>query len=214
MFSLHFNSCFYLFSSSDTNISDHSQLSCANHNKQTISTNDWRHPNDNGKFVEWKHQMSQSKRNTHHLRYGPWWRGRQPNHLSFWVSSIRSYFGNIDIRDAFKHSLQSYNLILCSNFLHQNRSPAPTFTTVVDNVTKQQVNYTLELRTTFESYIESMDQNYTLYSVNWSEMAKLHKYLLFRINIWTYSFILKFVPSIILTVITGFLIKGKKFNWI
>merc|ERR1719270_570966 len=53
-----------------------------------------------------------------------------------------------------------------------------------------------------------MDKNYTLYSVYWSQMALSHNRILFRINIWTYSFLLKLVPSIILTVITGFLIKA------
>ena len=95
------------------------------------------------------------------------------------------------------------------SFLLNFRSPTPTFTTAVDNFTKQQFNYTLELRSTIESTIESyMDQNYTLYSVYWSQMAMSHNRILFRINIWTYSFLLKLVPSIILTVITGFLIKG------
>lgn len=93
------------------------------------------------------------------------------------------------------------------------RSPTPTYTTTVDNFTKQQFNYTLELRSTIESTIESyMDQNYTLYSVYWSSMALSHNRILFRINIWTYSFLLKLVPSIILTVITGFLIKGIYLN--
>ena len=81
---------------------------------------------------------------------------------------------------------------------------------MVDNYTDQQLNYTLntyELRTTIESYMESTT-NLTLYSVNWSQMAKYHNQLLFRINIWTYSFLLKLVPSIILTVITVFLIIG------
>ena len=89
------------------------------------------------------------------------------------------------------------------------RLPMPTFTTrTMDNFTRYNLqNYTL-VATTIQSVIE---QNYTLYHVNWSQMAKAHGYLLFRINIWTYSFILKLVPSIILTVITGFLIKGNYF---
>ena len=89
------------------------------------------------------------------------------------------------------------------------RLPMPTFTTsTMDNFTRYNLqNYTL-VATTIQSVIE---QNYTLYHVNWSQMATAHGYLLFRINIWTYSFILKLVPSIILTVITGFLIKGNHF---
>ena len=93
-YSLHTNCyLFLLFSSSDTNIPDHSQLSCTNHNKQTISTNHWRHPNYNGKFVEWKHQMSKSKWNAHHLRYGTRWHRNQFDVLSFWVSLINNNFG-------------------------------------------------------------------------------------------------------------------------
>ena len=111
-------------------------------------------------------------------------------------------------------SLIYYFLLISQNkcihsLLLNFRSPTPTFTNAVDNFTKQQFNYTLELRSTIESTIESyMDQNYTLYSVYWSQMAMSHNRILFRINIWTYSFLLKLVPSIILTVITGFLIKG------
>ena len=93
-YSLHTNVyLLLLISSSDTHISDHSQLSCTNHNKQTISTNHWRHPNDNGKFVEWKHQMSKSKWNAHHLRYGTRWHRHQFNLLSFGVSLINNNFG-------------------------------------------------------------------------------------------------------------------------
>ena len=118
------------------------------------------------------------------------------------------HLGNSKIR------IQLYVLIeLCyDNVRKRNiclltyRLPMPTFTTsTMDNFTRYNLqNYTL-VATTIQSVIE---QNYTLYHVNWSQMATAHGYLLFRINIWTYSFILKLVPSIILTVITGFLIKG------
>ena len=127
------------------------------------------------------------------------------SYLSGWAKLLLSFF-IIDL--LFRFLLISQNKCIHS-FLLNFRSPTPTFTTAVDNFTKQQFNYTLELRSTIESTIESyMDQNYTLYSVYWSQMAMSHNRILFRINIWTYSFLLKLVPSIILTVITGFLIKG------
>ncbi|XP_059088552.1 G-protein coupled receptor dmsr-1-like isoform X2 [Tigriopus californicus] len=49
--------------------------------------------------------------------------------------------------------------------------------------------------------------NATKYYVNWSEMANANDKLLYRANIWLYSFILKLVPCIVLTLITGFLIR-------
>lgn len=49
--------------------------------------------------------------------------------------------------------------------------------------------------------------NATTYLLNWSEMANANDKLLYRANIWLYSFILKLVPCIVLTLITGFLIR-------
>ena len=48
-------------------------------------------------------------------------------------------------------------------------------------------------------------ENVTKYVINFSELAMANDKLLYRMNIALYSFILKLVPSIILTVITGFL---------
>ena len=65
-------------------------------------------------------------------------------------------------------------------------------------------NYSFE--GTAETYFEN--KNITQYYINLSELATKNNMLLFRINIWIYSFILKLVPSIVLTVITGFLIQA------
>ena len=46
----------------------------------------------------------------------------------------------------------------------------------------------------------------TKYFVNFSSLAQAQEQLLFRLTIWLYSFILKFIPSIVLTIFTGFLI--------
>jgi hypothetical protein len=49
------------------------------------------------------------------------------------------------------------------------------------------------------------NETFTKYVIRFSDMAMAHEKLLYRMNIAIYSFILKLVPSIILTVITGFL---------
>ena len=61
---------------------------------------------------------------------------------------------------------------------------------------------------TAESYFD--DNNVTLYLVNFSQLAQRDGQVtwLYTVNIWIYSFILKFIPSVILTVITGLLIRG------
>ncbi len=50
--------------------------------------------------------------------------------------------------------------------------------------------------------------NTTIYFVNWSPLALQNDRLLFRMNIWLYAFILKLIPCIVLTVITGILIRA------
>ena len=44
------------------------------------------------------------------------------------------------------------------------------------------------------------------YMLNFSEIGAANNNLFFRVTIWIYSFILKFVPSIVLIFFTGFLI--------
>ena len=41
-----------------------------------------------------------------------------------------------------------------------------------------------------------------------SDLGAKNDKLLFRLTVWLYSFIIKFVPSIVLTVFTGFLIQA------
>jgi hypothetical protein len=53
-----------------------------------------------------------------------------------------------------------------------------------------------------EEKFKNLDPRYV---INFSELAMANDRLLYRMNIALYSFILKLVPSIILTVITGFL---------
>ena len=48
--------------------------------------------------------------------------------------------------------------------------------------------------------------NKVYYSVLCSKLGLKHEQLLFRLTIWIYSFIIKFVPSVVLTVFTGILI--------
>ena len=97
-------------------------------------------------------------------------------------------------------------------FISNYRPPViSSFTTsIIDNKTTPQLNYSL-VAATIQTISDNTVRNYTKYAVGWSHLAKQKNHLLFRINIWTYSFILKLVPSIILTVITGFLIKGVNF---
>ena len=45
-----------------------------------------------------------------------------------------------------------------------------------------------------------------VYLVHYSDFGQRNEYFFFRFTVWLYSFILKFVPSIVLTVFTGFLI--------
>ena len=52
------------------------------------------------------------------------------------------------------------------------------------------------------------DDSPTVYIVSWSPWSQMYNRLLFRTNIWLYSFILKLVPCIALTIITGFLIRA------
>nr|XP_040569440.1 G-protein coupled receptor dmsr-1-like [Lepeophtheirus salmonis] len=47
-----------------------------------------------------------------------------------------------------------------------------------------------------------------IYVLDWSEIATAHNKLLYRINIWLYTFLLKLIPCVILTIITGWLIKA------
>ena len=49
------------------------------------------------------------------------------------------------------------------------------------------------------------NETFTKYVIHFSDLAMANDKLLYRMNIAIYSFILKLVPSIILTVITGFL---------
>lgn len=55
---------------------------------------------------------------------------------------------------------------------------------------------------------EWVARNITKYYIHFSDLAEERNGLLFRLTLWVYSFILKLVPSIILTVITGFLIQA------
>ncbi|XP_040573094.1 G-protein coupled receptor dmsr-1 [Lepeophtheirus salmonis] len=52
------------------------------------------------------------------------------------------------------------------------------------------------------------NQGKVIYVLDWSDIATAHNKLLYRINIWLYTFILKLIPCIILTIITGWLIKA------
>ncbi len=49
------------------------------------------------------------------------------------------------------------------------------------------------------------NETFTKYVIQFSKMAMANEKLLYRMNFAIYSFILKLIPSIILTVITGFL---------
>ena len=50
-------------------------------------------------------------------------------------------------------------------------------------------------------------RNVTKYVIKFSDLAMAKNQILYKMNIALYSFILKLVPCIILTVITGFLSK-------
>lgn len=50
------------------------------------------------------------------------------------------------------------------------------------------------------------EKNYMKYYMDYSDLALEDNKLFFRLTMWLYSFILKFIPSIALTVVTGFLI--------
>ncbi|CAB4064190.1 unnamed protein product [Lepeophtheirus salmonis] len=52
------------------------------------------------------------------------------------------------------------------------------------------------------------NQGKIIYVLDWSEIATAHNKLLYRINIWLYTFLLKLIPCIVLTIITGWLIKA------
>lgn len=48
--------------------------------------------------------------------------------------------------------------------------------------------------------------NMTKHYLNFSQLAHQNEKLLFRLTVWLYSFIIKLIPSIVLTIFTGFLI--------
>jgi type IV secretory pathway component VirB8 len=59
------------------------------------------------------------------------------------------------------------------------------------------------------SSINIISSNVTTYHVGFSDLAEANERLLYRINIWLYSFVLKVVPCFVLTFFTGFLIQGR-----
>ncbi|XP_023346816.1 sex peptide receptor isoform X2 [Eurytemora carolleeae] len=51
-------------------------------------------------------------------------------------------------------------------------------------------------------------RNVTIYVLNWSSLAESNNKLFYRLNIWFYSFFLKLVPCLVLTIFTGVLIRA------
>lgn len=75
-------------------------------------------------------------------------------------------------------------------------------TTTADYLDKSTGNYLEDFGN--GTYIAEM--NITKHYLHFSEIAQQQHKLLFRLTVWLYSFIIKLIPSIVLTIFTGFLI--------
>ena len=112
---------------------------------------------------------------------------------------VRQYFKWSDL--IYKYSFSVAPLVLTiPNFLAIS---VKGNTTIINST----ANQTLHSLTVYRSNCSPPSSKYIL-TLQWSPLAESHNRLLYKLNVWFYSFFLKLVPCTLLSIITCLLIRA------